>query len=323
MGPLAMRIATLFLLLLPLRADEFPQTTISNGHVEATLYLPDAQKGYYRGTRFDWSGVIASLHAAGHDYFGVWFPAYDPKLHDAITGPVEEFLTGDSALGYDAAKPGGTFVRIGIGVLRKPDEKEFHRFGYYEIVDPGRWQVKTHPGSVEFTHTLADPATGYGYVYKKTIRLPDGKAAMRIEHSLRNTGRQPIATSVYNHNFFRLDGQPTGPGFRVRFPFDVKADADWKGIAETSGRDIVYRQPVPEKQSIFGILTGYGPSPSDYDIRVENQTAGVRFRGDRPISKIVYWSIPTTLCPEVYIDLMIPPGQETHWSIDYDFYSLR
>ena len=54
-------------------------------------------------------------------YFGEWFERHDPLLHDGITGPVEEFLTGDSALGYDEAKAGETFVRIGVGAVRKPD----------------------------------------------------------------------------------------------------------------------------------------------------------------------------------------------------------
>ena len=38
-----------------------PQATISSSGIRAQLYLPDAQSGYYRGTRFDWSGVISSL----------------------------------------------------------------------------------------------------------------------------------------------------------------------------------------------------------------------------------------------------------------------
>src|SRR5437016_7325925 len=97
---------------LTLSAAEFPEAQITNGQIKAKLYLPDAEKGYYRATRFDWSGVIASLEYKGHNYFGVWFPKYDPKLHDSITGPVEEFRTGDTGLGYADAKPGGTFIRI-------------------------------------------------------------------------------------------------------------------------------------------------------------------------------------------------------------------
>jgi hypothetical protein len=42
-------------------APQFPQAEIANSTVRATLYLPDTQSGYYRGTRFVWSGVIASL----------------------------------------------------------------------------------------------------------------------------------------------------------------------------------------------------------------------------------------------------------------------
>src|SRR5882757_8981562 len=57
---------------------EFPQAEISNDILHARLYLPDAEKGYYRGTRFDWSGVMPSLEYQGHSYSGQWFPEYAP-----------------------------------------------------------------------------------------------------------------------------------------------------------------------------------------------------------------------------------------------------
>src|SRR5512139_873665 len=106
---------SLLLLLLLFQAPEtpsYPQAEITNGVVKARLLLPDPQKGYYRGTRFDWSGAISSLTWNNHDYFGQWFPRYDPRIHDAIMGPVEEFRTNDAGLGYDEAKTGGTFIRI-------------------------------------------------------------------------------------------------------------------------------------------------------------------------------------------------------------------
>ena len=42
-------------------AQEYPSATITNGIVTVKLYLPDPQHGSYRGTRFDWSGIIQSL----------------------------------------------------------------------------------------------------------------------------------------------------------------------------------------------------------------------------------------------------------------------
>lgn len=305
-------------------AAEFPQATIANGAIQAKLYLPDAEKGYYRATRFDWSGVIASLEYKGHNYFGVWFPRYDPKGHDSITGPVEEFRTGESGLGYDEAKPGGTFIRIGVGVLRKPDEPRFNQFKTYEIVDSGKWAVETRPDSVEFVHELADPSSGYAYLYRKTVRLAKDAPEMVIEHRLRNTGKRSIETNVYNHNFLVIDGQPSGPDFVIKFPFEVEAKRDLRGLAEIRGKELTYQRQVPAGQSVFSDLVGFGDGSKDFDIRVENKKvgAGVRITGDRPLWRVFFWSIPTVLCPEAYVNMKIEPGREFDWRLRYAFYTL-
>jgi len=47
--------------LTPLAAADFPQAEIANGQITAKIYLPDARNGYYRSTRFDWSGAVYSL----------------------------------------------------------------------------------------------------------------------------------------------------------------------------------------------------------------------------------------------------------------------
>jgi hypothetical protein len=74
------------------------------------------------------------------------FPTLSTRCSDivagpcsAITGPVEEFTP---AVGFDEAKPGGTFLKIGVGVLRKPDDAAHSAYRLYEIVDGGKWSVK-------------------------------------------------------------------------------------------------------------------------------------------------------------------------------------
>ena len=301
---------------------EFPQAEISNGAIHAKLYLPDPEKGYYRGTRFDWSGVIASLEYAGHNYFGVWFPKYDPKLHDAISGPVEEFLTDGAGLGYAGANVGGTFIKIGVGVVRKPEESAFHQFNTYDIVDSGKWAVERAADSVTFTQTLADGA-GYAYTYRKTVKLTPGQPEMVLDHSLRNTGKRVIQTKVYDHNFFVLDGLPAGPDFTVKFPFAPHATADLKGAAATRGDEFTYLRELPTGESVYTHLEGFGPTAKDYDITVENRKAGagVRITGDRPLADLVFWSIRTTVCPEAYVEMRIEPGQEYTWRMAYRFYT--
>jgi len=134
--------------------NDHPKTLLSNGTLDALVFLPDITSGYYRSSRFDWSGVVGCVSLNGHRFFGEWFQKYDPLINDAITGPVEEFRSGDGALGYNEAKPGGLFVKPGVGVLRRVDDSPY-RFGFvYPIVDTGKWTVNARKHSVTFTQKL-------------------------------------------------------------------------------------------------------------------------------------------------------------------------
>lgn len=295
-----------------------PQIPVANGSVKATLYIPDAATGYYQATRFDWAGAIASLEWKGHSYFGKWFDKEDPKIHDAVSGPVEEF----SAVGYDEAAQGGSFVKIGIGALVKPAESGYQQFKTYDIADPGRWIVITAPEHVDFLHYLND-TNGYAYEYRKTVRTtPNG---LVLEHGLRNTGSKTIHTSVYEHNFFMLDAQPSGPAITVKLPFAAKAEANLRGLAEVRGKEIAFLKELGARDTVLTEITGFSNAVTDYDIRVENRVsgAGVRQTSDRPMSKMVFWSIRNTVCPEAYVDVTVEPGKETTWRIQYEFYAVE
>ena len=51
--------------------------------------------------------------------------------------------------------------------------------------------------------------------------------------------------------------------------------------------------------------------------------AGVRVIGDKPLARIYYWSVKTTLCPEAYINLSIQPKRQAEWGLTYRFYTLK
>ena len=129
-----------------------PVATIASGDLKAQVYLPDLKNGYYRGTRFDWSGVVSRFQYKNHSFFGPWFERWDPAVHDfvyngndivagtcsAISGPVEEF----EPIGYEEAKPNGTFLKIGVGALRKADDTKYDHYRTYEIANPGTWTIR-------------------------------------------------------------------------------------------------------------------------------------------------------------------------------------
>jgi hypothetical protein len=317
-----------------LGAADLPSADIASPQIEAKLFLPDAQTGFYRGTRFDWSGVIYSLRFQGHDFYGPWFNKTDPDAHDfvyrgqdivagpcsAITGPVDEF----DPVGWDEAKAGGTFVKIGIGALRKPDGREYDHYRMYDLAGPGKWTIHQHADSVEFVQELAD-ASGYGYVYRKTVRLIAGKAEMVLEHSLKNTGSKAIHTTVYNHNFLVMDGAATGAGFVIKVPYTIQSkEPPDQALAEIRGKEIVYVKTLTGQDVVATPMEGFGGTAADHSFTIENARlgAGMRMQADRPLFSASLWSIRTVIAVEPYVAISIEPGNEFSWKSSYTYYTI-
>jgi hypothetical protein len=330
-------LALSFLVLFPglLSAADFPEAEISNSQLRVKIFLPDQSHGYYHATRFDWSGVIYSLRFKGHEYYGPWFQKTDPKVHDfvyqgpdivagpctAITGPVDEF----APLGWDQATPGSNFIKIGVGALVKTAEGKYDMFTLYKVADSGKWTIAKTPDSVTFTQEIADKSSGYGYSYQKIVRLADDKPEMILEHSLKNSGTRAIGTRVYNHNFLVLDGRPPGPGFVITVPFRIQTPRPPnKELAEIRGNQIVYLKTLQGRDIVTTPLVGFGDTPADNDIRIENGKigAGMRITSDRPLASESLWSIRAVLAMEPFVSITIEPGNEFRWRSTYSYYIL-
>lgn len=319
----------------PAPAAEFPEARITNGLIAAKIFLPDALHGYYRSTRFDWSGAINSLEYKGHSYYGIWYDGIDPSVINkdfpdgkivngppgALWGPVNEF---QMPLGWNEAKPGETFVKIGVGVLRR-GEGNYNRFVAYDIVNSGKWTVKKHKDSIEFQQEISDPASGYAYVYRKIVRLEKGAPRMVIEHSLKNTGPKEIKSNVYNHNFMVLDKQTPGPDFTFKVPFEIRPlRAPDQSLAEVRGNQVVLMKQLSGSEEVAMPFRGFSDSAKDNETIIENSKvgAGVKISGDRPLTMDVFWSIRTVLAVEPYIAIDVQPGAEFTWKDMFEYYTL-
>ena len=150
---------------------------------------------------------------------------------------------------------------------------------------------------------------------------------MEISHSIKNTGKLPIKTDMYNHNFFVFNNKPVGPAFEVIFPYEISGEESRTGgsLSELAGRMIIFKRNLQNGETVFyGSLTGFRQDPDDLDIRVENSEtkSGVRITGNRPLSKLIFWASPATLCPETYVAIDIEPGNEYKWDFYYEFYTF-
>jgi hypothetical protein len=302
-----------------------PSAQISNGMIAAKIYLPDAQKGFYRGTRFDQAGVIGSLTFAGQNFYGPWFDRVSPEVMDyvftpegivggpdsAISGPVEEF----APVGFEEATPGGTFLKIGVGRLKKPDAKDYDHYRIYDIADAGLRSVTATQDSITFTQDVRD-----GYRYIKTLRLLPGKPQLAIEHVLVNKSGKAISTTVYDHNFLILS--PGNQDIAASFPFvitpDIKPDP---ALVRIEGKRFAYQRALTGKESVSFHIAGFGDSRKDYDIRVGNARsgAGMRITADQPLTKINVWSIHSAMAIEPYIAIDLKPGATKRWTYIYTY----
>jgi hypothetical protein len=190
----------------------------------------------------------------------------------------------------------------------------------YPIVDTGHWSVHVGKRSIRFQQRLTSP-NGIKYIYTKKLSLSRDGSMLTLQHKLQNLGGAPLVTNVYDHDFFMLDGQPTGPGFVLHLAFAPVPQTALEPGATVKGHDIVYLKELQQGGTLASYLTGYGSTASDYDIRLENKNShtGIEQTGTMPISHFYLWPIHTTVCPEVYLHLDIPPGKTGKWDIHYRF----
>ena len=290
--------------------------TISNNTLKITLHAPDGEKGYYRGTRFDWAGVFQSIEYRGCNYTEEWFEDYSPLRHDAVCGPAEEF----SPIGLDDVQPGEPFLKIGVGMLEKM-EGEYDRFKLHKILNPGERTIEVTEDSITQGHVL-ESEEGFAYEYFKTVRLIDPDS-FRISHRLTNTGSRPLKGDVYNHNFFTLGLLQTGPDRQLDFPF--RPEGDWRaeysevGFTETGIR---FTRALNKGESVFtGNLheagKGMTGSPNSFILKDTQTGRGVSAKCSLPMIKAVFWAYHLIACIEPYIDFNVAPGETFAFSIDY------
>lgn len=269
--------------------------------------------GFYCGTRFDRSGVFASLLFRGVEMAGPWFSHYDPKMHDAVQGPSEEF----SPIGFDAAAPGASFVKIGVGLLRLPDDAPYDRFRLYEMADPGRWEVMPEGERIVFRHVL----DGW-YEYEKQIVLT-GDSSFEIRHVLNSLGPE-LSGEVYNHNFFTFGKMEVGPSREIDFPF--APSGTWRAVHDSvafTPSGIRFSRPLKERESVYsGNIHQAGCDGMPYDLILRETSAyssplSLHITGDVPVTHTVLWANHRIACLEPYNSFRAVPASPFRWSLRY------
>jgi hypothetical protein len=306
-------------------ADTYPEHVISNGAVRARVLVPDAVAGYYRSSRFDWSGMVAQVEYAGHTYFAEWQREHSPRGLSHGTGTAEAF--GNPAFGlpgppgFREAKPGESFLKVGVGTLLREDRGQYLFYKKYPIADGGTWTTTVGADWVESRQLLDTGNWGYDYV--KRISIAADAPVLVISRTLTNTGSRTIDTSHFCHNFLRIDDSWMGRDYAVHFPFrPTLTSGDFRGYAGIAGDAVYGLRPMPGGVAFFGEVGGHFSTVDHHVARIENLRtgAGLTMSGDLPVERWSVFATSLTFCVEPFVRITVQPGETKSWSTRYRFH---
>lgn len=253
---------SLFLLLFP-SVSCYPNVTLTSGELSVTVYLPRSLAGagetvFYESTRFDHSSMIGSIRRKKarstwdssthggplHEVYGanLWRAPHNPFWPESGVGLASEFGVGDDGdfctyrcgwygvnnvtngvLGYQEARHGESFLKIGVGELIKGtcqscDITDVYKFNSpYQFASLPLWSMN-QPSVNKVTLEHEAHLKTFGYRIRKDIVLVDD--TLLVTTTLTNLGVQPFSTAWYSHHFFTCDDTPVGPGYQVDLDLD-------------------------------------------------------------------------------------------------------
>ncbi len=270
----------------------------------------------YKGSRFDWTGFITQVTLdQAHT-----FCAPESLQADEGTGGIglcNEFGIFQP-IGYDDAKPGEQFPKLGVGLLTKPDDAPYAFFLPYKI-EPFPVQIKLEADRITYDIEPL-PCRGYEARLRKMVQLSG--TALDIVYELENVGTHPIRTHEYNHNFIAIDGHPPGPGYLFRLANGVNL-IKVPPVLRVEGCELRW------KENVTGPLASEATGPHN---RIENPFwkltyepigACVLSSVNVPVGYFNLWFTPRLICPEVFVTIDLKPGARTTWTRHYEFFSSR
>ena len=304
--------------------QRFPVKVIESKELKVTVLLPDEKTGYYRSTRFDWSGIIGQVEYEGHTFFQDW-EKYDGTINQGIhnpldngtgTGTAEEFRR---PLGYDEAKIGEPFVKIGVGILEKAENKPHHWAYPYKVVEFGKWKIKAQNDKISFVQDLST-TFGYGYRYEKQIVLSKNSPIVTVLHTLKNRGLKPIHTNPYCHNYFRFDNDLIGKNYTIEFSNPIRVINDFGSKATLTNQSFQLNSDLLDANPVEGSIQVN--QSKAFTLSNSKTRTSVEVTTDVATDSFYLYIWRMAFCPEPMIQIDIQPGESFSWKTTYQFSKL-
>lgn len=290
---------------------------LKNKNLEIQIDIPFEN---YNFSRFDWTGKIVDVKfqniqlssvertdCQNENYFGKGF--------------YNEFGI-DTALGFDETDIGGWFHKIGVGLLKKEDAQYLFSKDYE--IKPAEFKIISEANRILISCT-SEAIYGYSYLLKKEIELHDSR--FTIKYYLQNTGEKDIITNEYVHNFTAINKDLIGDNYILNFPFQLKPDLFGETVNPELKVDIGQNEikfnGSPKDQFFFSNLTGSENVVAEWELINLKSKIGISETGSFHTNKVNLWGWKHVICPELFFNIFIKPGESTEWSRNYNVYKVN
>ncbi|MCC5889550.1 MAG: hypothetical protein JJU01_03205 [Alkalibacterium sp.] len=266
----------------------------------------------YRGSRFDWTGFVSQITLDESVNFCVPEQLEEGKGTGGL-GFCNEFGM-EKPIGYDDIRPGEEFPKIGVGLLKKDTEEAYDFFKAYDVT-PVETEIRQDDDSITFDLTSSSESD-YSYRLVKKISLKVNR--LTYSYQLKNTGKLPIHTNEYSHNFIGINNQAIGSGYRLTIPNMEDIDIAVGSISKSANQ--LTWEETPEADFYASISWNKTDADYNWDLYNNEVGAGVKELSDFKPSKVALWGYTHVVCPELFIDIDLEPGETKKWERVYEFY---
>jgi len=298
--------------------------SITLKNADITLKLEKAGERY-RGSRFDWNGLVSAVAFRGISLLGEEKPPFTRNDRIFGRGLHNEFGI-KRCIGYDDCAEGDWFPKIGTGWLQKNDKPYFF-YDQYPL-EKLSFGCEVSGSSAAIFACDSGERNGYAYRYAKTVALrPDG---FSLSYSLENTGSKPLATDEYVHNFLCIAGRGMDSGYSLEFPWTLDParfgeNVNPDGILRLEGKRVLIAGKTAKQFYLGGMSEGVGAKEglaASWTLRDEKKKISLSEKGSFAPTGVHLWGWKSVISPELFCSFDIAPGNRFSWERVYTIKAL-
>jgi hypothetical protein len=274
----------------------------------------------YTGSRFDYSGNIVQVTLKNRHTFCT----SEKPVFNTIYGfgLINEFDI-DGPASYDEAKPGGFFLKNGIGRLLREDDQPYKFFHNYHV-DPSTFKIEfdaTHHIVYESESHLVNC---FQTLYRKKISIEGN--ILKVDYFLKNIGTKTFSTEEYCHNFLSIDHRDLSADYNLEFNFDFSPER-FAAIVDPGNVMIIGKNSVrfnkkPDGDIFIAELAGKTSCRASWKLINTRSKAGVSEEVSFESTKVNLWGNGHVVSPELFFHTKLNPGDEARWQRRYTFFEL-